>query len=140
MQGKAMKKVLVMCTGNSCRSIIAEALINHFLENVEAFSCGVAPSGKINLNARKVLEAHDCWDEKYYSKHLDEMIDMDVDLVVTVCDHARETCPVFPKAVEKIHVGFEDPDGKPYEAFEETYREIKEILLAEVREKLGERE
>ena len=140
MQGKAMKKVLVMCTGNSCRSIIAEALINHFLENVEAFSCGVAPSGKINLNARKVLEAHDCWNEKYYSKHLDEMIDMDVDLVVTVCDHARETCPVFSQPVEKMHIGFEDPDGKPYAAFEETYGEIKEILLAEVIKKLGEME
>ena len=138
MQGKAMKKVLVMCTGNSCRSIIAEALINHFLENVEAFSCGVAPSGKVNPNARKVLEAYDCWDEKYYSKYLDEVMEMDFDLLVTVCDHARETCPVFPKAMKKIHVGFEDPDGKPYEAFEKTYREIKEILLAEVREKLGE--
>ena len=124
-----MKKVLVMCTGNSCRSIIGEALINHYVEGVEAYSCGVAPSGKVNPNAQMVLEKHGCWDERYHSKHLDEVIDMDFDLVVTVCDHAHETCPAFPKAMEKIHVGFEDPDGKAYEAFEETYQEIKKVLL-----------
>ncbi len=133
-----MKKVLVMCTGNSCRSIIGEALINHYVEGVEAYSCGVAPSGKVNLNAQKVLEKHGCWDERYHSKHLDEVIDIDFDLVVTVCDHAQETCPMFPKPVEKIHIGFEDPDGKAYKAFEETYQEIKSILLKEIANRLGE--
>jgi len=133
-----MKKVLIMCTGNSCRSIIGEALINTYLKGVEAYSCGVAPSGKVNPNAQKVLEEHGCWDVRYYSKHLDEVIDRDFDLVVTVCDHAHETCPIFPKLVEKMHVGFEDPDGKAYEAFEETYKEIKEILLQAVEQKLKE--
>ena len=133
-----MKKVLVMCTGNSCRSIIGEALINHYVEGVEAYSCGVAPSGKVNPNAQKVLEKHGCWDERYHSKHLDDVIDMDFDLVVTVCDHAKETCPIFPKPVEKVHVGFEDPDGKDYETFEETYQEIKAILLSKIVNRLGE--
>jgi len=128
-----MKKVLVMCTGNSCRSIIGEALINHYVEGVEAYSCGVAPSGKVNPYAQKVLEKHGCWNDRYHSKHLDEIIDIDFDLVVTVCDHAQETCPIFPKPVEKIHVGFQDPDGKAYEAFEETYQEIKEVLLKHVK-------
>jgi arsenate reductase len=128
-----MKKVLVMCTGNSCRSIIGEALINHYVEGVEAYSCGVAPSGKVNPNAQKVLEKHGCWNDRYHSKHLDEIIDIDFDLVVTVCDHAQETCPMFPKPVEKIHIGFEDPDGKAYEAFEEIYQEIKEVLLKHVK-------
>jgi arsenate reductase len=127
-----------MCTGNSCRSIIAEALVNHFLEGVEAYSCGVAPSGQINPNAKKVLQAYRCWDEKYYSKHLDEVIDIDFDLIVTVCDHARETCPVFPKPVKQLHIEFKDPDGKAYEAFEQTYLEIKEILLAEIIKNVGE--
>lgn len=130
------KKVLVMCTGNSCRSIIGEALINTHLEGVEAYSCGVAPSGKVNQNAKKVLETHGEWDEKYYSKHLDALSQIDFDLVVTVCDHAKETCPIFPKPVPKIHVGFEDPDGKEYEAFEATYAEIKEVLLSKVQEAL----
>ena len=131
-----MKKVLIMCTGNSCRSIIAEALVNAFLDDVEAKSCGVSPSGRVNPNAKKVLQEHGIWDEKYYSKHLDEVIDEDFDLVVTVCDHAKETCPVFPSLVKKIHVGFEDPDGKPYEAFEKTYEDIKRVLLQEIKERL----
>ena len=127
------KKVLVMCTGNSCRSIIGEALINASLDGIEAYSCGVAPSGKVNLNAKKVLEENGIWNDKYYSKHLDEVIDIDFDLVVTVCDHAKESCPMFPKAVNKIHISFEDPDGKNYNAFIETYKEIEEILLKEVK-------
>jgi arsenate reductase len=127
-----MKKVLVMCTGNSCRSIIGEALINAKLDGVEAYSCGVAPSGRVNPNAKKVLELNGIWDEKYYSKHLDELIDIEFDLVVTVCDHAHETCPMFPRPVPKIHVGFEDPDGKEFEAFEATYKEIEEVLLPKV--------
>jgi len=127
-----MKKVLVMCTGNSCRSIIGEALINAKLDGIKAYSCGVAPSGKVNPNAKKVLEQNGIWNDSYYSKHLDEVIDIDFDLVVTVCDHAKETCPMFPKPVKKIHVGFEDPDGKDYEAFIKTYKEIEEILLPKV--------
>ncbi|MEN4053176.1 arsenate reductase ArsC [Sulfurimonas sp. NWX79] len=130
------KKVLIMCTGNSCRSIIGEALINKELDGVEAQSCGVAPSGRVNPNAKKVLELHDAWDDSYYSKHLDSVIDEDFDLVVTVCDHAKETCPIFPKPVKKIHVGFEDPDGKDFDAFEETYALIKDKLLKQIKENL----
>jgi arsenate reductase len=131
------KKVLVMCTGNSCRSIIGEALISAKLDGVEAYSCGVAPSGRVNPNAKKVLEEEGIWNEKYYSKHLDELIDIPFDLVVTVCDHAHETCPMFPGAVQKIHVSFEDPDGKAYEAFTHTYEEIEEVLLPQVQKALA---
>jgi len=131
------KKVLVMCTGNSCRSIIGEALINAKLEGVQAYSCGVAPSGKVNLNAKKVLEQNGIWDDSYYSKHLDEVIDIEFDLVVTVCGHANETCPTFPKPVAKIHVGFEDPDGKEFDAFIETYAEIEDILLKKITDALS---
>ncbi len=130
------KKVLIMCTGNSCRSIIAEALINSQLDGMKAYSCGVAPSGKVNINAKKVLEQNNIWQDSYYSKHLDEVIDIDFDLVVTVCGHAQETCPTFPKKTDTIHVGFDDPDGKEFEAFEATYKEIKEVLLPKVKEKL----
>jgi len=131
------KKVLVMCTGNSCRSIIGEALINAKLDGVEAYSCGVAPSGKVNQNAKRVLEEKGIWNDRYYSKHLDEVIDINFDLVVTVCSHAHETCPIFPRPVHKIHVGFEDPDGKEFDAFIQTYKEIEEILLGEVKKALG---
>ena len=129
-----MKKVLVLCTGNSCRSIIAEALINAKIDGVEAKSAGVSPSGKVNPNAKRVLEANEIWDERYYSKNIDKVLDEDFDLVITVCDNAKESCPVFPKAVKVIHVGFEDPDGKDYSEFEKTYKEIEERLLGEIRE------
>jgi arsenate reductase len=131
-----MKKVLVLCTGNSCRSIIAEALINAKLDGIKADSSGVRASGKVNPNAQKLLKEKGIWREEYHSKTLDTLIDNEYDLVVTVCDHANETCPMFPKPAPKIHVGFEDPDGKDYEAFIETYREIEEVLLPRVVEAL----
>ncbi len=130
------KKVLILCTGNSCRSIIAEALINAELEGISAESSGVKASGRVNPNAKRVLESEGIWEERYHSKTLDTVIDHDYDLVVTVCGHAQETCPVFPKPVNTIHVGFEDPDGKAYEAFEETLAEICEVLLPKVVEAL----
>lgn len=123
------KRVLILCTGNSCRSIIAEALINAELEGISAESSGVKASGRVNPNAKKVLEEAGIWKESYHSKTLDSVIENDYDLVVTVCGHAQETCPMFPKPVKTIHVGFEDPDGKEYVAFEETLREIKNELL-----------
>ncbi|MCI0500472.1 MAG: arsenate reductase ArsC [Epsilonproteobacteria bacterium] len=131
------KKVLILCTGNSCRSIIAEALINAKLNGIEAKSSGVRASGKVNPNAKKLLEEKGIWREEYHSKIIDEVINEKFDLVVTVCDHANETCPMFPKPAPKIHVGFEDPDGKGFEAFLETYREIEEVLLPKVKEALG---
>ncbi len=131
------KKVLVMCTGNSCRSIIGEALINAKIDGVKAYSCGVAPSGRVNPNAKKVLQDNGIWDDAYHSKHLDALSDIEFDLVVTVCDHAKESCPMFPKKVKTIHVGFEDPDGKEFDAFVDTYKEIEKVLLKEVQDALS---
>jgi len=131
------KKVLILCTGNSCRSIIAEALINAKLEGVSADSSGVRASGRVNPNAQKLLTEKGIWRDEYHSKVLDTVIENDYDLIVTVCDHANETCPMFPRPAPKIHVGFEDPDGKGFEAFEETYKEIEEILLPEVKKALN---
>jgi arsenate reductase len=130
------KKVLILCTGNSCRSIIAEALVNAHLDGIKAYSSGIKANGKVNPNAKKVLERYNIWEEQYHSKTLDEVIDMDFDLVVTVCDHAKESCPMFPKAVEKLHVGFADPDGSDYDAFEKTYTEIKNVLLPKIKKAL----
>ena len=132
-----MKKVLILCTGNSCRSIIAEALINAKLDGISADSSGVKASGRVNPNAQKLLTEKGIWKEEYHSKTIDKVIDNDYDLVVTVCSHANETCPMFPKVTKVIHVGFEDPDGKGFEAFEETYKEIEEVLLPKVVEALN---
>lgn len=130
------KKVLVLCTGNSCRSIIAEALINAKLKGVDADSSGVKASGKVNPNAKKLLQTKGIWREEYHSKTLDEVIENEYDLIVTVCDHAKESCPMFPRPAPKIHVGFEDPDGKGYAAFEATYKEIEAQLLPAVQKAL----
>ena len=125
-----MKKVLILCTGNSCRSIIAEAILN--ANGIEAYSSGVKASGRVNPNAKKVLEENGIWKSEYHSKKLDEVMDIDFDLVVTVCDNAKETCPVFPKKTKNIHIPFEDPDGKEYSEFVKTYEEIKKILLPKI--------
>ncbi|MBP7741970.1 MAG: arsenate reductase ArsC [Aliarcobacter sp.] len=130
------KRVLILCTGNSCRSIIAEALINAKLEGISAHSSGVKASGRVNPNAKKLLEQKGIWKEEYHSKTLDSVIENDYDLIVTVCDHANETCPMFPKPIRKIHVGFEDPDGKGFEAFQDTYKEIEKVLLPKIIETL----
>jgi len=130
------KKVLILCTGNSCRSIIAEALINTELEGISAESSGVKASGRVNPNAKKVLEAEGIWRDNYHSKTLETVIDNDYDLIVTVCGHAQETCPMFPKPVKTIHVGFEDPDGKEYTAFEETLKLIRNELLPAITKEL----
>ncbi len=134
-----MKKVLILCTGNSCRSIIAEGLVNRYLgpKGVEAFSAGSNPSGRVNPNAVKVLEEEGAWNDKYHSKSIDEVsAEGPFDLVVTVCDNAKESCPVFPASVKTLHVGFEDPDGKGYEEFKKTKDLIKERLFPIVEKEL----
>lgn len=133
-----MKKVLILCTGNSCRSIIAEALVNAKLEGIEAKSSGVKANGKVNPNAKKLLEEKGIWRDEYHSKTLDSVINEDFDLVVTVCDHAKESCPMFPKATRKIHIGFEDPEGKGYEAFIKTYEEMESELLPKIAKELAQ--
>ena len=131
------KKVLILCTGNSCRSIIAEAVLNRYLSGVEAYSSGVKASGKVNPNAIKILKREGIWEESYHSKTIDKVIDIEFDLVVTVCDNAMENCPIFPKAVRVVHVGYEDPDGKNFSAFEKTLKDIKMELIPIVRIELA---
>jgi len=131
-----MKKVLILCTGNSCRSIIAEALINAKLKGVSAKSSGVKASGKVNKNAKKILIKKGIWSSKYHSKTIDKVINYHFDLVVTVCDNAKENCPVFPKKIKTIHIGFSDPDGKDFKEFIKTYNNIKKILLPKIKKEL----
>ena len=134
---KIHKKVLILCIGNSCRSIIAEALINAKLDRcVQAYSSGVKASGRVNHHAQELLQEHDMWRDEYHSKTIEKVLDQDFDLIVTVCDHAKETCPVFPKATKTIHVGFEDPDGKGEDAFVQTFLDIETQLLPIVEKEL----
>lgn len=131
------KQVLILCTGNSCRSIMAEAMINAKLgECVDAQSSGVKASGKVNPNAQALLESKGEWKSTYHSKIIESVLDTTFDLVVTVCDAAKETCPIFPNAVKTIHVGFDDPSGKEVKEYEITYDLIKEKLLPVIEREL----
>ena len=131
------KNVLVLCTGNSCRSIMAEALINAKLGDcLEAQSSGVKASGKVNPNAQALLESKGYWREEYHSKVIETVLNTPFDLVVTVCDNAKETCPMFPKAVKTIHVGFDDPSGKAEEEYAKTLELIEKELLSVVKSEL----
>ena len=131
------RKVLVLCTGNSCRSIMAEALINHDLgEQWEAYSAGVEPAGRVNPRAIQVLRELGLDTASLRSKSVDEFLDRDdLDLVVTVCDHARETCPIFPRPVRQIHVPFEDPyhfTNAPDEIALAKYRETRNKIRTQL--------
>ena len=131
------KRVLILCTGNSCRSIMAEALINAKLgECVEAQSSGVQASGVVNPNAQELLEKEGLWREHYHSKVIEEVLDNEFDLVVTVCDNAQETCPMFPKAVKTMHMGFEDPSGKEKHEYIKALELIHLNLIPRIKKEL----
>jgi len=137
LTNKILKNVLILCTGNSCRSIIAEALINKELgDKIKAYSSGVKASGKVNPNAKKILEQNNCWKDEYHSKIIEDVLHINYDLVVTVCDNANESCPIFPQNTKVIHVGFEDPDGKEFDEFIKTYNLIEQNLLPKISDEL----
>ncbi len=119
-------KILVLCTGNSCRSIIAEAILKSL--GHEAKSAGSKPTGKVNENAKKLLQSKGLWSDEFYSKPIEAVLDEDFDLVLTVCDNAKEACPVFGKKTKMLHIPFEDPDGQPYETFEALFEIMKKRL------------
>lgn len=102
-------KVLFLCTDNSCRSQMAEGWARHLKgERIEAHSAGIEKHG-LNPNAVKVMAEAGVDIAGQASKTLDELAGVSFDVVVTVCGHAHETCPVFPGGARVIHVGFDDP-------------------------------
>ena len=116
---------------------MAEAMINAQLgECVFAQSSGVKASGKVNPHAKALLEKKGEWRDEYHSKVIETVLDTAFDLVVTVCDAAKETCPMFPNAVKTIHVGFEDPSGKAEEEYEKTYDLMQKELLPIIKKEL----
>lgn len=129
-----LKKVLVLCTGNSCRSILAEALINHLLgDRYLAYSAGVAHSS-VNPWAIKVLEELGITTTDLRSKNVSEFLHRDdLDLVITVCDHAKESCPVFFKPIPQVHLGIEDPaQYSDRSNAMDFFRKTKEEILTKV--------
>ena len=102
-------KVMFLCTGNSCRSQMAEGWAHALRgDSIDAYSAGVEPHG-MNQHAMQVMREAGVDISGQRSKHVDELKDVPFDYVVTVCDHAHETCPLFPGKTQVVHVGFDDP-------------------------------
>ncbi len=102
-------KVLFLCTGNSCRSQMAEGWAKRLLpDSADAYSAGIDPHG-LDPRAIEAMREAGVDISAQRSKHVDELNGIEFDLVVTVCGHANEHCPVFPKKVKVIHAGFDDP-------------------------------
>ena len=132
-----LKTVLVLCTGNSCRSQMAEVLLNHDLAGqVRALSAGTRPQPKVAENAIKALQLLDLPTDGLYPKDIDQLLDEPVDLVVTVCDNAKETCPIFPRPAPQIHLPFHDPHGEPLESFIAVRDDIRQRLTSAVKNAL----
>lgn len=132
------RTVLVLCTGNSCRSQMAEVILNHDLAGqVRALSAGTRPQPKVADGAIAALHDAGLPTAGLHPKDIDTVIDEPIDLVVTVCDNAKESCPVFPRPVPRIHLPFHDPHGEPLASFIAVRDDIRARLIPAVREALG---
>jgi len=131
-----MLKVLILCTGNSCRSVLGEALINHLAgDRLHAFSAGSHPTGKVNTNALATLKRNGIETEGFTSQSWDEFADQNIDIAITVCDSAAgEACPVYLNSVVRGHWGLPDPahvTGSEQEiaaAFQATYDALEKRI------------
>ncbi|MEJ5305062.1 MAG: arsenate reductase ArsC [Ignavibacteria bacterium] len=104
------KKILILCTGNSCRSQMAEGFLKSFDSELEVYSAGTKPADKVNPKAVAVMKEIGIDISQNYPKDVEQFINESFDYVITVCDNAKETCPVFMGKVGKqLHIGFEDP-------------------------------
>ncbi len=129
------KRVLILCTGNSCRSQMAEALLRDCGDaRFETFSAGTKPVG-INSKAVQVMREIGIDLTCHRSKHVDDFSGQHFDYVITVCDNAKESCPVFPGAVHRLHWPFEDPahaSGSEEEVMA-VFRRVRDEIAGRIR-------
>ncbi|HEU4717181.1 MAG TPA: arsenate reductase ArsC [Bacteroidia bacterium] len=137
-----MKKILVLCTGNSCRSQMAEGYLRFFAGNkAEVFSAGIETHG-LNPRAVAVMKEDGIDISAHTSDNVDKYRNIDFDFVITVCDNAKESCPVFPSQAKKFHRNFPDPakikgtEEEIMNGFRHVRDEVKAYCLAFVNENL----
>jgi arsenate reductase len=130
-----MKKILVLCTGNSCRSQMAEGYLRHFAEGTaEVFSAGIETHG-VNPRAIAIMKEDGIDISNHTSNNISAYTGIDFDYVITVCDNAKEHCPIFPSSAKKFHHNFPDPakaagtEGEIMHAFRTTRNQIKKYSL-----------
>lgn len=124
------KKILVLCTGNSCRSQIAEGYLRYFANNkAEIFSAGVETHG-VNPRAIATMNEDGIDISKHTSNNIDEYRNIDFDFVITVCDNAKERCPFFPTKAQKFHYNFPDPAKATgtEEEINNQFREVRQMI------------
>jgi arsenate reductase len=130
-------RILILCTGNSCRSQMAEGILRKLNPELEVFSAGVNPASRVSSQAIAVMKEIGIDLEGAYPKHVDQFLNDSFDYVITVCDHAKETCPVFfGKVKHHLHIGFEDPGNAT--GTEEEVLDAHRRVRDEMREKFTE--
>jgi len=140
------KRILILCTGNSCRSQMAEGFWKSFDKELEVFSAGTKPAERVNPKAIKVMNEVGIDISRGKPENVEKYLDQSFDYVITVCDNAKETCPIFLGDVKhQLHIGFEDPaeatgtEEEILSVFRKVRDEIKEefhqLYLTKLREK-----
>ena len=130
------KKILILCTGNSCRSQMAEGFLKYFDNKLEVFSAGTKPAEKINLFAVKAMQEIGIDISAGIAENVDKYLNQSFDYVITVCDNAKETCPVFIGNVKhRLHIGFDDPADAvgSEEEMMPVYRRVRDEIKRDFR-------
>lgn len=126
-----MKRILVLCTGNSCRSQMAEGYLKSFSSELDVYSAGTNPASEVSSYAVKVMAEDGIDIGNARPKNVDMFIDDSFDYVITVCDNAKEVCPLFTgKVRHRVHIGFEDPADAAGSEDDilKTYRRIRDEI------------
>ena len=133
MQKKGLLKILVICTGNSARSQMAEGSLKHYKKEWEIYSAGTKPKD-LNPLAVEVMSEIGIDISGYKSKHIDLFLNKQFDYVITVCDNAKESCPTFPGNAEYIHWSLKDPAATKGTKEEKliAFRKIRDEILKKV--------
>jgi arsenate reductase len=146
MDSKPLPLILVLCTGNSCRSHLAEGVLRAALgEQCRVASAGSKPAGYVHPLAVRVMKEIGLDISHHHSKHLNEFLHQDVETVITVCGHADQACPTFPGQVNRHHWGFEDPaqatgtEEEKLAVFRRVRDEIRRVFEAYAAGRLEER-
>ena len=137
--------ILVLCTGNSCRSHLAEGILQAALDDrFEVASAGSKPAGYVHPFAIKAMQEIDIDISSHHSKHLSEFLERQVETVITVCGNADQACPVFPGQVNRHHWGFDDPahatgtEAEQMAVFRRVRDEIQRVFQAYASGRLDE--
>ena len=129
------KRILLLCTGNSCRSQMAKGFLKSLDSKLIVRSAGTEPAGTVHPKAIQVMKEIDIDISKYVPKNVNEYVNQSFDFVITVCDNAKQSCPVFTGVVNKrLHIGFEDPAeaiGEEEQILNE-FRDVRDKIKSEL--------